>query len=214
LELGLLVQLTISPRSMTLIRTGVFELRVERNSSLTPTCRSRAIRVARRLASYELGARIIRQMDETAILHELVDDFGRAAADNALQLVEEADLLEEHGHGARAFALTVFAAEELGKAFICTMSVSHDDWAVFDAMVRGSKKHQTKLLGALFLMKRAPKLAGEPGYDLAEELRDLVAGDLDTAKMRALYVDIETSRGVRRFDPTCLRIGRAFRRHS
>jgi AbiV family abortive infection protein len=51
-------------------------------------------------------------------LMKLVEQLSRAAADNSLQLVEEADVLDDNGHAARAFALTVLAAEELGKAFI------------------------------------------------------------------------------------------------
>jgi len=134
-------------------------------------------------------------MDEEPILRNLVEQLGRAAADNALELVEEANLLDEDGHAARAFALTVLAAEELGKAFICSMTVAHahedSDWGVFDAMVRGHRKHETKLLSALFLIQKAFGLTGQPVDQLAHELSDLVAGDLDDAKMRALYVDIE-----------------------
>lgn len=134
-------------------------------------------------------------MPEDLIDRNLVARFGYAAAENAIELVEEADLLDENGHLARVFALTVLAAEELGKAFICTMTVSHanDDlsWQPFAEMVAGRRRHQTKLLAALFLMQRLLELEGLPVDQLAHELDDLVAGDLDDAKMRALYVDIE-----------------------
>lgn len=134
-------------------------------------------------------------MEEDTILRNIAEQLGRAAADNALDLVEEADLLDENGHRARAFALTVLAAEELGKAFICTVTVAQahedSDWAPFDAMVRGHKKHETKLMGALFLIQKVFGLTGQPVDRLAQELNDLTAGDLNDAKMRALYVDIE-----------------------
>jgi AbiV family abortive infection protein len=134
-------------------------------------------------------------MDENLILRNLVEQLGHAAAGNALELVEEADLLDANGHRARAFALTVLAAEELGKALICTMTVAHahefEDWTALVAMVRGHKKHEVKLLAALFLIQKVLGLTGEPVDRLAQELYDLVAGDLDDAKMRALYVDIE-----------------------
>jgi AbiV family abortive infection protein len=136
------------------------------------------------------------------VLRPLAAQLGRAAAENALELVEEADLLDENGHRARAFALTVLAAEELGKAFICTMTEAHaqgpDGWQAFDMMVRGHRKHETKLLSALFLIQKVPGLAGEPVFKLAQELSDLTAGDLDAAKMRALYVDIERPVGSQR----------------
>lgn len=141
--------------------------------------------------------------DEPIIERKLVARLGRAAADNALELAEEADLLDENGHSARAFALTVLAAEELGKAFICSMTEAHTsddlsdatddlgDWESFGAMVVGHRKHETKLLAALFLMQQVLELADQPPSKLAEELSDLVAGDLHLAKMRALYADIE-----------------------
>lgn len=136
-------------------------------------------------------------MAEDPIDRELVAGLGLAAAGNAVELVEEADLLDENGHRARAFALTVLAAEELGKAFICTLTASHahgdmSDWQPFAAMVAGPSRHNTKLLAALFLMQRLLELEGLPVDQLAHELDDLVAGDLDNAKMRALYVDIES----------------------
>lgn len=134
-------------------------------------------------------------MDEDAILRNLAEQLGRAAAENALELVEEADLLEANGHAARAFALTVLAAEEFGKAVICRMTVAHahedSDWAPFDAMVRGHKRHEVKLLGALFLIQTIFGLTDQRVDRLAQELKDLNAGDLADAKMRALYVDIE-----------------------
>jgi AbiV family abortive infection protein len=135
-------------------------------------------------------------VDGDDIPRDLIARMGRAAADNALELVDEADLLEEHGHAARAFALTVLAAEELGKAFICEMTVAHaledpDDWRAFAAMVAGKKKHETKLLAALFLIRQVVDTPGEPVEQLARELKDLTAGDLDAAKMSALYVDVE-----------------------
>jgi AbiV family abortive infection protein len=135
-------------------------------------------------------------VDEDFIPRDLIARMGHAAADNALELVDEANLLEEQGHSARAFALTVLAAEELGKAFICEITVAHahedlDDWQVFAAMVAGKKRHETKLLGALFLIQEVPGTDGQPVVQLARELRDLTANDLDAAKMSALYVDLE-----------------------
>ncbi len=58
-------------------------------------------------------------MPEDLIDRNLVARFGYAAAENAIELVEEADLLDENGHLARVFALTVLAAEELGKGDCC-----------------------------------------------------------------------------------------------
>lgn len=133
-----------------------------------------------------------------AALVKLIARVGRAAADNALQLVREADLLDQNGHKARAFALTVLAAEEIGKAFICMMTQAHakepNDLQAYAAMVRGHKKHETKLLSALFLIRQVPEIAEQElgqANQLGRDLADLTAGDLDDAKMRALYVDVE-----------------------
>lgn len=97
----------------------------------------------------------------------VVKRLGRACSDNALALVEETDLLEEHGYGARAFALTVLAAEELGKAFVCVGSLAHagddpGDWEIFWTVI-GGKRHDVKVLTALFLEQRLLKAAGLPG---------------------------------------------------
>lgn len=147
------------------------------------------------------AGRIIRPMDEEPIdpaLLKLIARLGRAAAENAVELVEEANLLDDNGHKARAFALTVLAAEEMGKAFICTMTEAHakepNDFQAYDAIVRGRKKHETKLLSALFLIREVREVAEQElgsTVRLAQELANLTAGDLDDAKMRALYVDIE-----------------------
>jgi AbiV family abortive infection protein len=134
-------------------------------------------------------------MAEDPIDRNLVAQLGRIAADNAVQLAEEADLLDENGHGARAFALTVLAAEELGKSFICMLTETHAhdprDWDPFKMMVAGQGRHQTKILAALFLMQRALDLSGQPVNRFAHALDDLVADDLEAAKVRAFYVDIE-----------------------
>jgi AbiV family abortive infection protein len=131
-------------------------------------------------------------------LLKLVGKLSRAANDNALRLVEEADLLDRNGHKARAFALTVLAAEEMGKAFICMLTEAHakepNDFQAFYEMVRGRKRHETKLLGALYVIQQVREIARQEAGtvgQLAQELADLTAGDLDAAKMRALYVDIE-----------------------
>jgi AbiV family abortive infection protein len=135
-------------------------------------------------------------VDENNFPRDLIARMGRAAATNALELVDEANVLEEHGHAARAFALTILAAEELGKAFICDITIAHaradrDDWQAFAAMVAGKNRHETKLLAALFLMRRVVGTTGRPVEQLASELNDLTAGDLNAAKMSALYVDVE-----------------------
>lgn len=128
-------------------------------------------------------------------LIQLVAKLGRAAAANAIKLAEEAELLDDNGHRARAFALTVLAAEELGKAFICRSTSARarelDDWTIYRDMVLGPKKHELKLFSALFVIQKLPGIAGLPVGELARQLEDLVAGDLAAAKMRALYVDVE-----------------------
>lgn len=57
-------------------------------------------------------------MTEGAIDPKVVMQLGIAAAANALAIVEEATLLDKAGHDARAFSLSVLAAEELSKAWV------------------------------------------------------------------------------------------------
>jgi len=124
--------------------------------------------------------------------------LGLAAARNALALTEESDTLAEAGANARAFALSVHAGEEIGKAWACAIAQTWGDeaefWEVFWEVVEGH--HIRKLDSGLFL-EHLPSLAlGRPPSELAGAIRDLVSKDVYSQKIRALYVDWRDERVV------------------
>jgi AbiV family abortive infection protein len=129
------------------------------------------------------------------VSRDIVLRLGRECSENALALVEEANLLHENGHSARAFALTVLAAEELGKAFVCVGVLAQagedpGDWEAFWKVI-GGKSHEIKVLTALFLEQHLLEAAGLPLDSLARELSGLVPGELNDAKFKSLYVDLK-----------------------
>jgi AbiV family abortive infection protein len=96
-----------------------------------------------------------------------------------------------HAH-ARAFALTVFATEEIAKAYAAHLVLSlHDDqdpsaWEAFWDIIGD---HKDKLKAALALEQVLPRLAGR--HDgLSQSLRDVANGDVFAHRNRALYVDV------------------------
>jgi AbiV family abortive infection protein len=128
----------------------------------------------------------------------LVVKLGDEAANNALALVEEAELLDTNDHVARAFALTILATEELGKAFVCAGTAAHashdpEAWEAFWTVI-GGRQHEDKVFTALWLEKELLQGAGLPVDALAQAVGRLVPKDLNAAKFRALYVDLEDGR--------------------
>lgn len=121
-----------------------------------------------------------------------VERLGRAAADNVLALIVEADLLHEHGHTARSFVLTVLAAEELAKAWVAFMAQQFEEdpdlWSTFDEVVKGH--HVDKLQSMLRIDMIASILTGQVPDDTAKAIRALEARDVYAMKNRAMYVDL------------------------
>jgi len=126
--------------------------------------------------------------------------LGVAACDNALALVEQADLLEDDENDliledegrARAVALTVLAAEELAKAWAASLLVQFGPeegvWEEFKRIIRG--RHEAKIGSMLFLEQFLPRLSGKQLDGMGQELKGLLASDLYEKKNRALYVDL------------------------
>jgi AbiV family abortive infection protein len=103
-----------------------------------------------------------------------------------------AEVLEgDHAH-ARAFALTIFATEEVAKAYAATLVLSfHDDqepsaWEAFWGIIYG---HHEKKLQAALALEQGPLLAGKRD-DLSSSLRDVVNEDVFQQRNRAIYVDV------------------------
>jgi len=130
-----------------------------------------------------------------AVPADVVAALGRACCDNALALVEEANLLTDHDHAERGFALTILAAEELGKAFVCVLMLGNpsdevSDWSSFWRVV-GGRQHETKVWTALYLEQYLLEASGAIPDELSKAISGLSAKPLNEEKFRALYVDLE-----------------------
>jgi AbiV family abortive infection protein len=142
--------------------------------------------------------------------------LGIAAAANALAIVEEAGLLADEGHDARAFSLSVLAAEELAKAWAAVVAGLFPEdaevGAEFRQIVRGH--HRVKLDASLFLERNMPKLAGLEPDAMARELDNVLSEDIYAKKNAGMYVDLEGDevRGPERIGPEEVALGKKLRK--
>lgn len=119
--------------------------------------------------------------------HELIGDqlleTARAAAQNAQELLADAQLLQDHGRHARAFVLAVAAGEEVGKAMACGHAV------IFGMGISAGgvewRRHENKLEGFFALRLLQGLLDG------AETLDGFEGRPRSTHQLRmaAMYVD-------------------------
>jgi AbiV family abortive infection protein len=134
------------------------------------------------------------------------DDVGLEDDDLFADDESEDDLLDEMDEAggaevwlgdhaqARAFALTVFAAEEVAKAYAATLILTlHSDedpsaWDGFWSVIQGH--HRDKIQAALSLEQVLPRLTGTRQDDLSQSLRDVVNEEVFQQRNRALYVDV------------------------
>ncbi|MGH3452264.1 MAG: AbiV family abortive infection protein [Haloechinothrix sp.] len=123
--------------------------------------------------------------------------FDGEAGDDALDeagTVDGAEVFQGDHARARAFALTVFGAEEVAKAYVSSLVLRlHDDqdpsaWEAFWDIIRG--RHQDKLQAALSLEQVLPRLAGTRHDDLARSLRNVLNEEVFRQRNLALYVDV------------------------
>lgn len=123
------------------------------------------------------------------------DDLRRlasAAAQNALDLLSDAEILQDRHRWARACALAILAGEEAAKAFHCIYALLSDDVKVSRHDLE--RYHRLKLHAARYItdvwfpMLREQKVPP----NVAEAITQLEnAAKYDNAtKQRALYVDI------------------------
>jgi len=126
-----------------------------------------------------------------------------AAARNARDLVEDAELLAGAGRLARASALAGLAVEEVGKAgSMATLAVMPENLRARAPVRRMLEWHQMKLVAGQLIAAvpfDAPGLANIPETEVAEILDDAraFATDVDRLKQRGLYVDVDRSGQVR-----------------
>ena len=129
-----------------------------------------------------------------------------AAARNAQDLLQDAQVLSEAGRAARAYSLAAFAVEEAGKAAnLALLSVMPEDLRAQAPVGRMLEWHQLKQVAGLFVggvssgFAVAPKLAAMPAGELEQVLGGLgtPADEADRLKRRGLYVDVSAGAGIR-----------------
>lgn len=120
---------------------------------------------------------------------ELLQSYCDAAIENAAELIQEAGLLEKHGHSARAYFLAVSSLEETGKAVmafeakgrnLANPEVTHRLKLSFD-------DHQQKVVSAFVpWLKTAPDLRKSVEYSMA------LAADISLGREPSMYTNILT----------------------
>jgi AbiV family abortive infection protein len=127
-----------------------------------------------------------------AIDPKVVLRVGVAAAANALTIAEEATLLADAGHDARAFSLSVLAVEELAKAWIANTCIHYSDVQGVESEVRKLLRghHMDKLDASLGLERIVPMLAGIERDAMARDLDGVLSQDLFAKKNAGMYVDL------------------------
>ncbi len=143
-----------------------------------------------------LGA--VREAPAWALAHGAV-----AAARNAHDLVDDAELLSGAGRLARAYSLAGFAVEEVGKAgSLATLAAMPENLRARAPVGRMLEWHQLKLVSGQLIAAvpiRAPGLGARfvtmPLGEVAEILdsAQVFAWNVDRLKQRGLYVDVDRS---------------------
>lgn len=120
--------------------------------------------------------------------------LARATLDNAQSLLEDARLLLDAGRWARAYALTILAAEEYGKFESCVIAGSyesddHDSWKRFWKDFRDHKPKLTTWAGTFVdFVFTLPTMAHEEWVGAWNNRSEMVLRGL-RGKKAAFYVD-------------------------
>src|SRR6185437_6052438 len=128
---------------------------------------------------------------------EVVADYGRAALQNARDLIADARLLLDHQRWARACSLAILATEEAAKAFVCCMlpmlpdeAAPHFRWPLDQI----NRTHGLKLGTARMLTHVLDFYMGGPDAPARypSDLGELAAGQKEDneRKQRGLYVSL------------------------
>lgn len=132
-------------------------------------------------------------MADEPIDPKVIMRLGSAAAANALAIVEEASLLADEGHDARAFSLSVLATEELAKAWAAVVAgLFPDDAEVgveFRQIVRGHHRGEARRIAVP--QRNIPKMAGLEPDAMARELDNVLSKNIYAKKNAGMYVDLE-----------------------
>jgi AbiV family abortive infection protein len=121
---------------------------------------------------------------------ELLENFSKAALNNAKELIEEAQLLLDHGHLCRAYFIAVAAIEEIGKSFIAFDAQGRNlsDSAVTAKLRNSLESHPSKISSAF----QASILSHG---DLEKELKGIIELmiELKDGREPSMYTDINYS---------------------
>ncbi len=132
-----------------------------------------------------------------------------AAADNAVGLFDDAELLSGAGRYARAYSLAVLAVEEFGKAAsLVALAAMPENLRAQAPVGRMLEWHQLKQVGGLLIAavgfsaqdRAAARLAAMPVTQLEQILEETgaFAEDADRLKRRGLYMDLDREGRIRR----------------
>jgi AbiV family abortive infection protein len=135
--------------------------------------------------------------------------YAAAAADNAVGLFDDAELLSGAGRHARAYSLAVLAVEEFGKAAsLVVLAALPENLRTQAPVGRMLEWHQLKLVGGLLIAavgfserdRAAARLAAMPVSQVEQILdeMDAFAEDADRLKRRGLYMDVDLEGRIRR----------------
>jgi AbiV family abortive infection protein len=116
--------------------------------------------------------------------------IGRKSLDNAVALLDDADLLLEHARFPRASALAVLAAEEFGKMLMAfgALSLEPGDEQGWRRFWRRFKGHNPKYANAAMMLDAFVPEEDVSGY--LEAMDEFVSGSI-AQKMAGFYVDVE-----------------------
>jgi len=118
---------------------------------------------------------------------ELLREYSAASLSNATELVEEASLLYEQGHVARAYFLAVASIEEIGKALLAFDAQGRNlaDSAVTAKLRRAMEDHSQKIAAAF-----SPMLLSNPNTrEVLMPVIDLMI-HLTLGREPSMYADI------------------------
>jgi len=135
--------------------------------------------------------------------------YAAAAADNAVGLFDDAELLSGAGRRARAYSLAVLAVEEFGKATsLVALAALPENLRTQAPVGRMLEWHQLKLVGGLLIAavgfserdRAAARLAAMPATQMEQILdeMDAFAEGADRLKRRGLYMDVDLEGQIRR----------------
>jgi AbiV family abortive infection protein len=118
---------------------------------------------------------------------ELLSEYSAAALKNAAELLEEATLLEAHGHAARAYFLAIASIEETGKAIQAFQAQGRNlsDSAVSLRLKRSFEDHSQKITAAFI-----PWLSTSSNVRETAEAAAALTIDLKFGREPSMYTDI------------------------